>query len=340
MPHRTVPDIAVSAGSPASPYLMHALRDNDETVANSNVTYAAMLDNATGHVHGVGTRSYTYTYTDRIRVRTGVNDRVPFRFASSSPNYAAASYSATLDPGLYSLADLAAEIQAEMISEVGVGAPISVVYDTTEGSPTRGLFVFGHTGSSDSPNLRVLELLFGTGTGFATSIAVSIGFPKKDQKKAFAYPGDSGFADGFTQDVHAPTEGGLLGTDAWVAGAFTSAKIADDVISTRCFQNSSVSGSAGSDKIHDNTLDGDKTGAPSASATASISAGSTHTFSIAMPNNTSRTPMCVPFTNDAGGVTWNLLSVVSLTNTSGNNWDVVIKNHDTVGHTSCAVVAY
>lgn len=325
-----VPDAAVTAGAPASPYLMRALRDNDEAIANANLTIGKMLDDTIGHVHGVGVRTYTYNFIDRVEVKAGFNDCVPFAY--EDPTHAEADYCATLTADTYELDDLAAHIQTRMIAEVG-GSPaalIEVVYDDVEGSPTRGLFVIRHTGSVEP---RVLHLLFASGVGASECIGPSIGFAKLDRRGANAYAGDSGFSDGYTQDTYTPWEGGLLGDDAWVPGAFTAVKLGNNVISTRCFQNNAVSGSAGDDHIQDGTLTGDKTGGPEGVSVATIANEDTHDFTLSMPNGgAGRTPMVVPYTIDAGGAFFAWFSVELLTHTGGNNWTVRVRNHDTDSH--------
>lgn len=327
---RDIDDLAVAAGAPATPYLMRAIRDNTNAIGFATEAIGTALDETVGHDHSDSETTTDHAFVDRIIVKTGVNDRIPFRFASSSPNYSAANYSSTLAASALSPTAHAAAVQLAMRTSVGGGShasvPISVTYDMTEGSETRGLFLIQHTGSLDSPNARVLELHFETGTGAATGNGPSMGFPKHDRKKAYGYHGDSGFADGITEVSYTREQGGLLTSAAWVAGAFTTAKFADQVVPGRAFQAGSVGGSAGSNNIHLNAATGSKVGPPVTAAAQNHGTGASHNYGLTMTQaGAGRRPTVCAFSTDAF-VAMSDIEIATATFSSGSLWSVSITN--------------
>lgn len=326
--YRHIPDAALAAGKRATPFLMRALRDNDESLDHHRQALATALDETVGHKHKAASVGISYTFVDQITIATGVNDRVPFRFGSTSPVYAAANYSATLTAGTYTLTALATHIQTEMREAVDAGSPgtvpLSMAYDSDIGSETRGKFLFQHTGSSAAGN--VLELHFASGTGAAAGVGPSIGFPKRDRKKAFGYFGASGFAHGYVQETVTLTHGGLLTDVAWVAGAFTAAKIAPDVIESRCFQNGSVEGSAGANHIQTRAVTGAKMGPPASDTVAILGAGGSSVFTFNMgQTGAGRVPTIVPHATNVA-LEEGMLEADDPVYVSGDTWTCLIFN--------------
>jgi len=322
MAHRTIKDRSLAARALASALLMRALRDNHVYIDNLGQAFQAALDELAGHVHDGGTTTTDFNADDRIEIVSGVRDRLRVRFGGGA--YAVATYTITLTPGIYTPADLATHIQTLLRQAIDAGSPgsvpLAVIYDITEGAKTRGLFRFRHTGGTDTPNARILSLLFDFTDRNAAPL---LGYRQEAKKGSNGYAGDSGFGDSYVQDSITLGNGPKLGTAGFVDGAFITRTFKSRVVTTEKIDDDAVQGSAGAGNVHAGAITGRKFGPPDASGTGALLALSYGTFAIAMANN--RKPV-VKILCHSGGATEGELVVLSVTHASGSTWDVLVAN--------------
>lgn len=322
--YREIPAAAVAEDAPLSAYLARNIRDNIRSIDHHRQGVAAQLDETTGHLHQGSTVSASYTFADLIQVVAGVNDKINFKFKDSG--YSSSSeYTATLTAGYRTPSAHASHVQAQMRAAVGSSPTpaLAVTFDSTDGSPTRGFFLFRNTGTSGT---RLLELLFETGTNASACAGPAMGYAKRDHKKALGYAGDSGFLQGYPMETVELGDGGTLGTSAFVDSAFITRTFTAGIIPGSAFAADSVE----SGVVVSGTITGDKLGAPGTDYDFAISSGGYHDFSIDMSGRTSGsdTPMvCVAGDSSSSGCVTGDLEVTSLTHGSGDTWTVRITNN-------------
>lgn len=330
MPRKSIATSAVAAGKRAHRHLFEVMRANRLYCDHVDQANDSMMDNSTGHRHQeAGTRTFTYTFSDEIEIRSGVNDRLDFKFAGGSD--ALGTFAASLTPGTYSLPSLASHVQAQMRSAQGGTTDLAVSFqDPDEKSP--GHFLVQHTGSSDSPNARVLTLLSASGangpSGTDRSAWAALGFALgRDRAGNFGYRGDKGFLHGQTQDQFEWGDGGTVGESGVATGAVTTAKLKDGLVDTQHFDSSAIQGG--------NTADGAltvaKTGAPvQCDSDIGISAASSSALQFTMPNGGSgRSPrviLTVTNTGQTESLPENVYITSGPTHSSGNVWTVTVFN--------------
>lgn len=322
--YREIPAAAVAENAPLSAYLARNIRDNIRSIDHYRQGVAAQLDETTGHLHQGSTVSASYTFADLIQVVAGVNDKINFKFKDSG--YSSGSeYTATLTAGYRTPSAHASHVQAQMRAAVGSSPTpaLTVTFDSTDGSPTRGFFLFRNTGTSGT---RLLELLFETGTNASACAGPALGFAKRDHKKALGYAGDSGFLQGYPMETVEIGDGGTLGTSAFVDGAFITRTFTAGIIPGSAFDTNSVE----SGVVASSTITGDKLGAPGTDYDFAISSGGYHDFTIDMSGRTSGsdTPMvCIAGDSSSSGCVTGDLEVTSLTHGAGDSWTVRITNN-------------
>lgn len=344
MPYVSIPSEATADGASASALLAFTLAGNDFYLDNLRQAIDTHLGTgSTAHAHfGTASTSRTYTFEDRIRIVSGRNDRLDFYFGGGS--FAAGTYAATLTVGTYTLTSLASHLQTRMRAAVGGSPLIVVTYDTTSGSATRGQFRIRNEETTDSPNTRVLRLLFGTGSNLARSVARSIKFRRVDRRAALGYTADGGFIDGYTQDVIGLGDGGpvdspgLCGSDLsapYDTPCITTAKMAAGVVDTAALDDEAVT----TGKIATGAVTGAKSGEP-VYTSHTASAGSS-SVTITLPNGgSSRVPCCTVVGSASlsnHDFYMHQLYLGAPSHVSGNQWSVPVEN--TTGSSINIVVA-
>lgn len=334
MPYVDIPDEAVDAESPFTTLLARRFRDNMYHLNNARDAFDQMLDEATGHKHTTGERTFEYTFSDRITIVVSESDRLDFIFGGGA--YAEATEVAELTAATYTPAALATHLQEEINREISgstAGTDVTVSFDSTAGSPTRGLFIFRHTGTTDSPNARKLTLKFGSGVNVARSVANLIGFRASDYIKALGYSSGSGFQNGYTQDEITIDEGGLVPAGGLQSNSCTNAKFADNVITTAKIDTGAIDGT--------NLATASVTGAKisevalNSGGTQVITAGSFYDFTVTLSGRGAAiTPCFVPGSTASGPFgqpACGDLIVSNIASAGGSDYTVRVTN--TTAHT-------
>lgn len=328
--YRTIEDAALDQDVVATAYTARAMRDNRLWLDNARASVAAQLDGTTGHVHSAETDSFEYNFDDRIEIVTGQNDELAIQFQGTGVGLS--TQTVALDGGIRTPTAHAAHVQAKLRAAFSGTTEISVVYDVTEDSETRGLFLIRHTGASGT---RVLSLLFRSVAG---SAAPAMRFRKADQYGALGYKGDGGFADSFPQDTIELSDGSWLDYNGFEDEAFTTDKFADEVVPGRAFQDDSIA--AG--KIKAGAVTGPKLGEAETGVIGTITNNNTGSVDVDIANGgVGRRPnwgVCSSTGASQGGLT--VVSVTHVAGGAGNRWRVQVRNISGVTQNDVVVRGY
>lgn len=327
MPYRDIPDEAVDAESPFTAYLARRFRDNILYLNNARQALDSQLHATTGHKHTAsGTTDYRYSFSDRIETVAGVNDKIDFIYTDINDALTTQKH-ATLTAGTRTPTAHAAHVQTQMGAVISGGGSMSVTFDTTAGSPTRGHFRMRNTASTGT---RRFELLGASGTNAATSALPSMGFAKRDYKKGLGYTSDSGSLDGYTIEQITVSDGGEVDTAGFLDDAFETAKFTNGIIPTGAIQALAVTGA----KTANDSIRGEKWGQvfepTSPVSPQDISPSDTQVFQFSLTGRgASITPCFVAFST-TGHLEQGVLSVSSFSSGGGNVYNVTIANNDAV----------
>lgn len=335
MSHINIPVELTHEYKPLTAYLALAFRNNILALEHYRKTIEYLLDETTGHKHDGTYTERTYNFEDTIRIVTGKNDYLDFRFADPDSGYASAIYNVQLDPDTYELNDLADYIETKMKAEVFDTNPVllSCFYDSTVDSKTRGLFVFQSTAGGSGARF---ELLGATGANRNRSVLPSIGFALLDYKKSSGYCGESGFLSSFVANKVRMNNGIRVPEAGFQDEAFATDKYLDGICQNRNFQNGSVGG--GETQAH--ALIGSKWARPTYTTTQTLLGSGTFTLNIPNKSSSADIPVVKFFVFGNTTPIESHYFDVSVSYNSGTSWDINYINNSGITLLDCMVVIW